>query len=516
MLTGLHGLYLPFIDCLVFGAILSSTDPVTILSIFHQMKVDPKLYAIIFGESILNDSVAIVLFGTLGSFRGKAFTAGSFFHGVASFVGVFSGSVLIGVSLALVCALLLKHSTLFKYPSLESCIVSLIAYSSYLLSNALQLSGIVSLLFCGITLKHYAYDNMSVRSQRTTKYMFRVLSQLSENFIFIYLGVTLFTKRDEAFYPGLIFSTLIIIMVARYFSTIPLARLINWVNRRWGSRSVLRDAYYLNSSPSRVSKHSDDVIPPNHQMMLWWAGLRGAIAFALSYDVEGPSGTAIRTTTLVVCVVSIVVLGGTTNFALEYLKIRVGVSTKKSLPSASTNQNLATGIVEESESSDDESDGVIDDLKSPTNRQSRWSNDQVTSIDGLREYEIEDVPVMRQSSHDLSHWFLGFDSKWLKPLFTQTGFRRNSRNNLGRSKTIRDATGTQRQHRGSGDTHDGLLSFVHDDGWSSSSSPMRNVAHGKPPSNSKPVFTHADSEVTLDPWVISNDGANNDGYPTDE
>ena len=51
-----------FLDCIVFGSILSSTDPVTILAIFHQMKVDPKLYAIIFGESILNDSVAIVLF----------------------------------------------------------------------------------------------------------------------------------------------------------------------------------------------------------------------------------------------------------------------------------------------------------------------------------------------------------------------------------------------------------------------------------------------------------------------
>jgi len=71
------------------------------------------------------------------------------------------------------------------------------------------MSGIVSLLFCGITLKHYARENMSLVSRKTTKYMFRVLSQLSENFIFIYLGIALFTKSDGSFFPGLILYTIV-------------------------------------------------------------------------------------------------------------------------------------------------------------------------------------------------------------------------------------------------------------------------------------------------------------------
>jgi NhaP-type Na+/H+ or K+/H+ antiporter len=62
-------------------------------------------------------------------------------------------------------------------------------------------AGIVSLLFCGITLKHYAYHTMSKRTQRTTKYMFAVLAQLSENFIFIYLGLNLFTQDVQVFKP---------------------------------------------------------------------------------------------------------------------------------------------------------------------------------------------------------------------------------------------------------------------------------------------------------------------------
>lgn len=61
-LLGLEGLSLTIIECLLFGSTLSATDPVTILAIFNALHVDPKLYSVIFGESILNDAVAIVMF----------------------------------------------------------------------------------------------------------------------------------------------------------------------------------------------------------------------------------------------------------------------------------------------------------------------------------------------------------------------------------------------------------------------------------------------------------------------
>lgn len=61
-LTGLESLQLSFLDSMIFGSVLSATDPVTILAIFNQLKVDPKLYSVIFGESILNDAVSIVMF----------------------------------------------------------------------------------------------------------------------------------------------------------------------------------------------------------------------------------------------------------------------------------------------------------------------------------------------------------------------------------------------------------------------------------------------------------------------
>jgi NhaP-type Na+/H+ or K+/H+ antiporter len=75
-----------------------------------------------------------------------------------------------------------------------------------------------------MTLRHYAYPNMSIQSRRTTRYMLHVVSQLSENFIFIYLGITLFTATDSVFRPLFILcvtvSSLLISISKRVFNNI--------------------------------------------------------------------------------------------------------------------------------------------------------------------------------------------------------------------------------------------------------------------------------------------------------
>lgn len=59
---GWHQLSWTFLECWMFGSILSSTDPVAVLAIFNQLRVDPRLYALVFGESMLNDATSIVLY----------------------------------------------------------------------------------------------------------------------------------------------------------------------------------------------------------------------------------------------------------------------------------------------------------------------------------------------------------------------------------------------------------------------------------------------------------------------
>ncbi|CCA69303.1 probable NHX1-Na+/H+ exchanger of the prevacuolar compartment-involved in salt tolerance [Serendipita indica DSM 11827] len=280
-LLGLEGLNLSILDCLVFGSTLSATDPVTILSVFTQYKVDPKLYSIIFGESLLNDARNRDLHPVLFILHGH-------------------GSCLWPVYVA-------RPQVLASFTLPINRIVSHRASRVHFLlfSNGLHMSGIVSLLFCGITLKHYAYHTMSRRTQRTTKYLFAVLAQLSENFIFIYLGLNLFTREFAVFKPLFILISTIAVVATRYLAVFPLSEVINLFHRWRGQRRP--------------------ELPHSYQMMLFWAGLRGAVGVALAAGFTGPNQEALRTTVLVVVVLTVIMFGGTTARMLEVMGVRTGV-----------------------------------------------------------------------------------------------------------------------------------------------------------------------------------------------
>lgn len=97
---------------MVFGAIISATDPVTVLAVFNMLGVDRDLYALVFGESVLNDAVAIVLYNTLLQFETHAVTGWSIVQATAFFVITFLGSVFIGLVVAIASAILFKFTHL--------------------------------------------------------------------------------------------------------------------------------------------------------------------------------------------------------------------------------------------------------------------------------------------------------------------------------------------------------------------------------------------------------------------
>lgn len=153
---------------------------------------------------------------------------------------------------------------------------------------------------------------MSRRTQRTTKYIFATLAQLSENFIFIYLGLSLFTsppsstKVTNYFKPLFVTITTIAVVFTRYAAVFPLSELINlWQRHVRGQRT--------------------EELPHSYQMMLFWAGLRGAVGVALAAGFKGENAQTLRITVLVVVVLTVVVFGGTTARMLEVLGIRTGV-----------------------------------------------------------------------------------------------------------------------------------------------------------------------------------------------
>uniref|UniRef100_A0A8C1QVD6 Sodium/hydrogen exchanger n=1 Tax=Cyprinus carpio TaxID=7962 RepID=A0A8C1QVD6_CYPCA len=283
-----------YTDCLFFGAVISATDPVTVLAIFNELHADGDLYALLFGESVMNDAVAIVLSSSIMAYQPAGanthtFDASAFFKSVGIFLGIFSGSFAMGAVTGVV--------TLHCFPLLETALFFLMSWSTFLLAEACGFTGVVAVLFCGITQAHYTYNNLSEESTKRTKQLFEVLHFLAENFIFSYMGLALFTFQNHVFSPIFIFGAFIAIFIGRALNIYPLSFLINL-----GRRHKIRG---------------------NFQHMMMFAGLRGAMAFALAIrDTATYARQMMFTTTLLIVFFTVWVCGGGTTPMLSWLHIR--------------------------------------------------------------------------------------------------------------------------------------------------------------------------------------------------
>ncbi|XP_015610127.1 sodium/hydrogen exchanger 7 isoform X11 [Cephus cinctus] len=295
-----------FLDTLYFGALISPTDPLTIISIFNDLHVDVNLYALVFGESVLNDAVAIVLSGSIQNY-GERYQSGSggfetvaFFQALGDFVGIFSLSLFIGATMGCITAFLTKFTRVRDFPLLESALFVLMSYSTFLIAEASDLTGVVAVLFCGICQAHYTYNNLSTDSRHRTKQLFELLNFLAENFIFSYIGVSMFTFPKHHFDPGFIFAGFFCALVGRAANVYPLSFLLN-----------------LGRKPK---------IPINYQHMLFCAGLRGAMSFALAIrNTVSDARQAMLTTTSLIVILTVIFQGGGTTQFLSWFDIPVGV-----------------------------------------------------------------------------------------------------------------------------------------------------------------------------------------------
>uniref|UniRef100_A0A7N0UD59 Sodium/hydrogen exchanger n=1 Tax=Kalanchoe fedtschenkoi TaxID=63787 RepID=A0A7N0UD59_KALFE len=325
---------LPFAECLMFGALISATDPVTVLSIFQELGTDVNLYALVFGESVLNDAMAISLYRTMALVRSNASSGQSFFMLVLHFLETFLGSMSAGVGVGFTSALLFKYAGLGvdNLQNLECCLVVLFPYFSYMLAEGIGLSGIVSILFTGIVMKQYTFSNLSENSQRFVSAFFHLISSLAETFVFIYMGFDIAMEQHSWSHIGFIFFSIIFIIVARAANIFSCAYLVNLVR----------------------PQHRK--IPMKHQKALWYGGLRGAMAFALAlqsvHDLPDGHGQTIFTATTAIVVLTVLLIGGSTGTMLEALEV-VGDDhdTPLSTNIEETNQYIAPSYDYEDESS---------------------------------------------------------------------------------------------------------------------------------------------------------------------
>ncbi|XP_032569700.1 sodium/hydrogen exchanger 6 isoform X7 [Drosophila sechellia] len=377
-----------FLDSLYFGALISPTDPLTILAIFNDLRVDVNLYALVLGESVLNDAVAIVLSGAIQNYGEHYSSTGdfettAFLRSLSDFFSIFFLSLMIGAAMGCLTALMTKFTRVRDFPLLESALFVLMSYSTFLLAEATELTGVVAVLFCGICQAHYTYNNLSEDSRQRTKQIFELLNFLAENFIFSYIGVSMFTFPKHHFDAGFIITAFICAAIGRAVNVYPLSWLLN-----------------IKRKPK---------ISTNFQHMLFFAGLRGAMSFALAIrnTVSAERQTMLTATSLIV-IFTVVIQGGAANFLLNWLKIPVGVDDEtEQLNNYQVHSDVEGGGVNRNKMR--LSGGTDTNLDTPVD----GPNGSLGGASGGR----------RRNSHEkaiLARIWGNFDTKYMKPLLTHS------------------------------------------------------------------------------------------------
>ncbi|CAD36499.1 Sodium/hydrogen exchanger [Caenorhabditis elegans] len=279
-----------FFECFAFAAMISAVDPVGTLAIFQAVKVESLLYMLVFGESMLNDAVSIVLAATALRHAKPSFNSLPASEIITSafvtFTEMFFFSACLGVGIGLLSALLFKHVDLRKTPSLEFALLLIFSYIPYGFAEALDLSGIMAILFCGISMSQFTRHNVSPIAQITFRHTFRTISFVAETSTFAYIGMAFFTIKLN-FAPWLIFWSVVLCLLGRACNVFPLAYLVNQCRK-------------------------DVQISMKNQIIMWFSGMRGAVCFALVLymDLDKEKKSILLTTVLFLILFTTIFLGG--------------------------------------------------------------------------------------------------------------------------------------------------------------------------------------------------------------
>ncbi len=281
VVLGLLGLELPFIHCMLFGALISPTDPIAVLSILKHAGVTKSLETIITGESLFNDGVAVVVFLVLLDIAVSG-------HGVSMgdtamlFAKEVLGGAVFGALIGLVAYWMLKSIDNYQ---VELFITLAVVTGGFALADALHLSGPIAVVVAGLLVgNHGRFLAMSDTTREHIDDFWELVDEILNAVLFVLIGmeVLVLTFSGRFLLAGIIMIP--IALVVRFLSVgLPVILL-----RRF------RD------------------FAPNIIKILTWGGLRGGISVAMALSLpEGPSRDVLMAITYSVVVFSILVQGMT-------------------------------------------------------------------------------------------------------------------------------------------------------------------------------------------------------------
>lgn len=310
----------------VFSSLIVAVDPVAVLAIFQEIHVDNNLYYLVFGESLLNDGVSVVLYEVmivLSQF--ETITATNIWRATLSFILVAIGGSLIGCCISVLTCLLTKFT--FKTPLTEPLLVIFFGYMAYLVAGLVKWSGIISMITYGVFQATYGFQNITQKSLILIKRLSKILSNISEAIIFISLGVSATTSQIDLMSSFTCWS-LFLCLYGRFVFTLFLSAIIN----------------YFEFNIRKIAW--------NEQFIIAYGGLRGAIAYCLSFliDKNIPINTDdIQQTTIVIILFTIFFMGLTMKPLVKMLNIEIAKPDEISLfvqITESTIDHVLAGIEE--------------------------------------------------------------------------------------------------------------------------------------------------------------------------
>jgi len=367
----LHCETIPYAEALTFGALISSIDPIAVLSVLSNMGMTDQdtIYVVIFGESLLNDGVAIVLFETLVHFLDDDMVVDS--HAVTAaaihFLVVFIGSLLIGLGYGLVCTLYYWVMHGCQTPLVEVLMFCCWALLPYYVCDGIEWSGIVAVVAAGFIMDMYVvgtetlldlpmdetdsdYGNESGKGKERRRrptvrrpifskegllskeakthiaFVTEIIATMMETAIFAYLGLFLFSSRYH-WNVNHVFIAISGCCISRAMMIPCLSSIANWVTRTQQSKAMCT-FHHLDSTSNRSNQAAGVIVDSKMQLVLWFAGLRGAMSFALVehiplYDAVTGEGTPfkseLKAMTSACIIFTVFFLGGGTFYMMEAL-----------------------------------------------------------------------------------------------------------------------------------------------------------------------------------------------------
>ncbi|XP_058446950.1 uncharacterized protein LOC131427610 isoform X3 [Malaya genurostris] len=298
-LTGIFGVDLPFLHVFLFSSLISAVDPVAVLAVFEEIHVNEVLYIVVFGESLLNDAVTVVMYHMFESYNEigtQNIEVIDIVSGVASFFVVALGGTVIGVIWGFLTGLVTRFTDHVRV--IEPIFIFVMAYLAYLNAEIFHMSGILAITFCGITMKNYVEQNVSHKSHTTIKYALKMLSSSSETIIFMFLGVATVNNR-HIWNTWFVLLTIVFCSVFRIIGVLLLSALAN-----------------------RFRIHKLSKVD---QFVMSYGGLRGAVAFALVLLVSQdhiPLQPMFVTTTIAVIYFTVFLQGITIKPLVKILNVK--------------------------------------------------------------------------------------------------------------------------------------------------------------------------------------------------